>query len=111
MNVVMRRWSARVLGFLLLAVLVACLVPDAGYVGGVYEPAGYSYGGWGPVYHVGPPPHRGERGERSERGDDHGGERGGERQPQQVRPGSPRAYRPAPPSRQVPSIPSRQHKH
>jgi hypothetical protein len=87
MNTVARRWSVRALGFLLLTVLTACLVPDAGYVGGVYEPSGYGYGGWGPGYHVGP-------------------SRGGERRPPMS---SPRAYRAAPPSRGVPSLPSRPH--
>jgi hypothetical protein len=100
MNVVARRWSVRVLGLLLLTGLYACLVPDVGYVGGAYEPTGYVYGGWGPGYHVGPPPHGRERGER-----------GGERRPEQAKPSPPRAYRPAPPSREVPSIPSRPHGH
>jgi len=89
MNIVARRWSVRALGLLLLTVLYACLVPDVGYVGGVYEPPGYVYGGWGPGYHVGPPPH------------------GGERRPEHPTQAPPRAYRPAPPSRPAPSIPSR----
>ena len=29
------------------------------YAGGVYQPYGYGYGGWGPGYHVGPPRGRG----------------------------------------------------
>ena len=90
MNIVARRWSVRALGFLLLTVLYACLVPDAGYVGGVYEPPGYVYGSWGPGYHVGPPP------------------RGGERRPERA---SPRPYRPPPPDRRAPSIPTRPHGH
>jgi hypothetical protein len=87
MNTVLRRWSARALGFLLLTALTACLVPDAEYVGGVYEPSGYAYGSWGPGYHVGP-------------------SRGGEHRGEQSRQSSPRSYRPAPPSRGIPSIPS-----
>jgi hypothetical protein len=98
MNIVSRRWSLNALALLLLTALYACLVPDGGYVGGVYEAPGYEYGGWGPGYHVGPP-RGGER--RSEpRGDEH--------RPQQA---SPRAYRPAPPSRPAPSIPARPHGH
>jgi hypothetical protein len=53
--------------------------PD-GYVGGVYEPYGYDYGGWGGRYRVGPPRggfHGGggdERGRGGPRGgDEHGG--------------------------------------
>ena len=42
------------------ASLSACTVPGAGYVGGVYEPSGSDYGGWGPGYYVAPPRH-GER--------------------------------------------------
>jgi len=87
MNIVLRRLGVGALGFLLLTVLYACLVPDAGYVGGVYVEPGYEYGGWGPGYHVGPP---------------RGGVRGPERS-------GPRAYRPAPRSRPSPSIPNRQH--
>jgi hypothetical protein len=93
MNIVMRRWGMRVLGLFLLTALYACLVPDVGYVGGAYEPTGYVYGGWGPGYHVGPPP------------------RGGMRRPERSAPTPPRAYRPAPPSRGIPSIPSRPHAH
>ena len=37
MKIVLRRWSVSALGILLLTVLYACLVPDGGYVGGVYE--------------------------------------------------------------------------
>jgi len=86
MNII-RRWGVRALGLALLTVLSACLVPDAGYVGGVYEPVGSDYGGWGPGYYVGPSRH-------GERGHEHS---------------SPRAYRPAPPSRPAPSIPTRPH--
>jgi hypothetical protein len=93
MNIAIRRWGMRVLGLFLLTALYACLVPDVGYVGGAYEPTGYVYGGWGPGYHVGPPPH------------------GGMRRPEHSAPPPPRAYRPAPPSRAIPSIPSRPHAH
>ena len=89
MNIVLRRWMVSALGFLLLATLYACLVPDVGYVGGVYEPSGSDYGGWGPGYHVAPP-------------------RRGERRPEQS---SPHAYRPADRSRPAPSIPSRPRDH
>ncbi len=88
MNIVARSWRVSALGFLLLTVLYACLVPDGGYVGGVYEPSGYEYGGWGPRYHVAPP-------------------RGGERRPEQAPQAPPRAYRPAPRTRPAPSIPTR----
>jgi hypothetical protein len=85
MSIVLRRRIVSGFGFLLLATLCACLVPDVGYVGGVYEPSGSDYGGWGPGYHVAPPRH-------------------GERRPE---PPQPRVYRPAPRSRPAPSIPSR----
>ena len=86
MKIIPRHWKVGALGLALLTVLVACLVPDAGYVGGVYEPSGSDYGGWGPGYHVGP-------------------SRGGERREEHS---SNHAYRSAPPSRPSPSIPSRQ---
>jgi hypothetical protein len=54
------------------------------YGGGIYEPSGYEYGGWGSGYHVGPP-----------RGGERGGSRGGT---------SPRG---ASPTRSAPSIPTR----
>jgi hypothetical protein len=92
MKIVPLRWTVRALGLLLLTVLYACLVPDGGYVGGVYEPSGYDYGGWGRGYQVGPP-----------RG------RAVERRPERLSP--PRAYRPAPQSRPAPSIPERPRKH
>lgn len=82
---IIRRWKVSALGFLVLTVLVACTVTPGGYVGGVYEPSGSDYGGWGPGYHVGPARH-GER--REEHSSNH-------------------AYRPAAPSRPAPSIPSR----
>ncbi len=93
MNIVPRRWRVRALGFVLLAVLYACLVPDGGYVGATYGPSGYEYGGWGPGYYVGPPP------------------RGGERRPEPSHQSPRHAYRPAPPSRSAPSIPTRPHGH
>ena len=89
MNTVPRRWRVRALGLVLLGVLSACTVSGGGYVGGVYEPYGSDYGGWGPGYHVAPPRH-------------------GERRPEQA---SPRAYRPAPRSRPSPSIPTRTRDH
>jgi hypothetical protein len=91
-TVLLRRWSARALGFLLLTALTACVVPDAEYVGGVYEPSGYAYGSWGPGYYVGP---------------SHGGDRGREERRQAPQ----RSYRPAPQTRNVPSIPSRPRGH
>ena len=60
---IIRRWKVSALGFLVLTVLVACTVTPGGYVGGVYEPSGSDYGGWGPGYHVGTgPPWRTSRG-------------------------------------------------
>jgi hypothetical protein len=57
-----RTWKVRAVGVLALVTLAACVVGGgydgdvgAGYVGGVYEPGGYVYGGWGPGYRVGPP--------------------------------------------------------
>ena len=87
MKIVPRRWRVSALGILLLMVLSACTVGGGGYVGGVYEPYGSDYGGWGPGYHVAP-------------------SRRGERRVEQP---SPRAYRPAPRSRPSPSIPTRPH--
>jgi hypothetical protein len=90
MSNVLRRWTGRTLAFLLLVVSSGCMVSSRGYVGGVYEPTGYVYGGWGPDYRVGPPRH------------------GGQRRPEQS---PPRAYRPAPRSRTLPSIPTHPHTH
>jgi hypothetical protein len=87
MKIVPRRWRVSALGILLLTALSACTVGGGGYVGGVYEPYGSDYGGWGPGYHVAPS----SRGER------------------RVEQPSPRAYRPAPRSRPSPSIPTRPH--
>jgi hypothetical protein len=87
MNIVPRRWGVSALGLVLLTVLSACTVTGGGYVGGVYEPYGNDYGGWGPGYHVAP-------------------SRRGERRPEQS---APHAYRPAPRSRPAPSIPTHPH--
>ena len=84
MNIIPRHWKVSALG-LVLTVLSACTVTPGGYVGGVYEPSGSDYGGWGPGYHVGP-------------------SRGGERREEHS---SDHAYRSAPPSRRAPSIPAR----
>ena len=56
-------WSLAALGGLTLVLVSACAVEGGGYggdvgvgyVGGVYEPWGYDYGGWGRGYRVGPP--------------------------------------------------------
>ena len=93
MNTELRRWNLRAFALLLLTVTSACLVSGDGYVGGVYDPPGYVYGGWGPGYQVGPPRH------------------GGEFHPQPQHQSPPRAYRPAPQSRPAPSIPARPHWH
>jgi hypothetical protein len=67
MNRIPRSWKVGALGALALTSLAACFVGGygggvgVGYVGGVYEPGGYEYGGWGPGYRVGPP-RGGERG-------------------------------------------------
>jgi len=59
-----RTWKAGAVGLLTLGSLTGCLVGGyggddgdvgVGYVGGIYEPGGYEYGGWGRGYHVGPP--------------------------------------------------------
>ena len=80
-----QRWMMRALGLLLFTGLCACLTGGGGYIGGVYEPNGYDYGGWGRSYQVGPP-------------------RGHDRRPQ--RPQA-HTYRAAPESRPIPSIPTR----
>jgi hypothetical protein len=90
-----RRWKVSAIGLPILMMLSGCVATGGGYVEGVYEPAGYGYGGWGPRYHVAPP-----RG--GERRDEHEGERRREQAPA-------RAYRPASPSRPAPSIPTRPH--
>ncbi len=52
-------WSRGLGASLLLLIMSACVGVgydgEVGYVGGVYEPYGYDYGGWGGGYHVGPP--------------------------------------------------------
>jgi hypothetical protein len=76
MNTKSSCWSRGVGGFVALLIVSGCAVTGVGYgydaegyVGGVYEPYGYDYGGWGGRYRVGPP-----------RGDYHGGDRrGGDR--------------------------------
>lgn len=87
MRIVPQRWQVRALGFVLLTVLSGCVASGGGYVGGVYEPSGYDYDGWGRGYHVAP-------------------SRRGERRPE--RPSAP-AFRPAPRDRPAPSIPTRRH--
>jgi hypothetical protein len=61
MNFISRGWKAVAVGLFAL-VPTSCLVAgygdggaSVGYIGGVYEPGGYEYGGWGPGYRVGPP--------------------------------------------------------
>jgi hypothetical protein len=83
-----RRWKLNALALLVIA-LSGCVASDGAYVvGGVYEPGGYEYGGWGGRYHVAPSRLGERRVEHSERVVTH-------------------AYRPAAPSRPSPSIPSR----
>jgi hypothetical protein len=56
-----RSWRVGAVGLLALVILAACVVGGyegdggVGYVGGVYEPGGYVYGGWPAGYRVGPP--------------------------------------------------------
>lgn len=56
-----RTWMWAAVGVLALMSLPGCIAGGydggggVGYVGGVYEPAGYEYGGWGRGYRVGPP--------------------------------------------------------
>jgi hypothetical protein len=90
MNIAHRRWLVSTLGLLSLLGLSACLVGrGGGYVGGVYEPSGYEYGGWGSGYHVAPP-------------------RDGDRRREQS---TSHVYRPAPPDRRTPKIPTRPRDH
>ncbi len=55
------RWTFGAALLTLLLAIGACAVTGVGvgyegdYVGGVYEPYGYDYGGWGRGYRVGPP--------------------------------------------------------
>ena|ERR1700733_9913225 len=91
MNALQRNSSLGMLGFILLTAFAGCIVPGGGYDEGpsvsygvgIYEPAGYDYGGWGPGYRVGPPP-RGDRDRRD---------------------GPPRSQQDGHQSRQAPSIP------
>ena len=87
------RWPLAIAGAgMLLLLAFGCAVPG-GYGGtylGYYEPYGFSYGGWGAGYDVGPW-HGGG-------GFQHG--RGGEVAEHH-------AFRPAPAGRTMPSIPSR----
>jgi hypothetical protein len=60
-----RTWLGAAVGTFALMSLAGCVagggyggdvgVGYVGYVGEVYEPAGYEYGGWGRGYRVGPP--------------------------------------------------------
>ena len=67
MKRMIRSWTIGAVGLLALVTLAACVVGGyegdggVGYVGGVYEPGGYVYGGWPAGYRVGPP-RGGERG-------------------------------------------------
>ncbi len=59
----MKVWGVGMLAATTLVLVSACAVEGGGYggdvgvgyVGGVYEPYGYDYGGWGGGYRVGPP--------------------------------------------------------
>ncbi len=90
----------------LLLAIGACAVTGVGvgyegdYVGGVYEPYGYDYGGWGRGYRVGPPRRGYGRGPGARPGGRPGFGGGG---------GHP--YHAAPPGRSMPSIPSRPRGH
>jgi hypothetical protein len=61
MKRMIRSWRIGAVGLLALVTLAACVVGGyegdggVGYVGGVYEPGGYVYGGWPAGYRVGPP--------------------------------------------------------
>jgi hypothetical protein len=56
-----RSWRIGVAGLLAGLTISACVGPGydgdvgVGYVGGYYEPGGYTYGGWARGYRVGPP--------------------------------------------------------
>jgi hypothetical protein len=110
MNPLVRKWKGRALGLAALVTLSGCTVAGEGYVGAVYEPAGYEYDSWQTGYYVAPP-RGGRRVERhDERGDEHRGEGGGVGHVAPVRAPNPppvRAYRPAPPTQSAPSIPTR----
>ena len=64
MNSMSRVWKPGVVGLFAITGLTACVAvgydgeyggADVGYIGGIYEPGGYEYGGWGRGYRVGPP--------------------------------------------------------
>jgi hypothetical protein len=74
----------------LLAISDGCVAPGSASISygvGFYQPWGFTYGGWGPAYYVGPP-------------------RPGVwvPPPRRVRPAP---FRPPPAGRQIPTIPSR----
>ena len=61
MNTMSRVWKVGAV-CLTITGLTACVAAGydgygggGGYVGGIYEPGGYEYGGWGRGYRVGPP--------------------------------------------------------
>lgn len=64
MKSMLRTLTVAAVGVLALLSLAGCVVGGydsgggvgyVGYVGGVYQPAGYEYGGWGRGYRVAPP--------------------------------------------------------
>ncbi len=67
MNSMSRAWKLCAVGLFAITGLAACVVAGydgggggvdvgyTGYVGGIYEPGGYEYGGWGRGYRVAPP--------------------------------------------------------
>jgi len=61
MNRMPRGWIFAAVTLFALMTLAACVATGydgevgVGYFGGIYEPGGYEYGGWGPGYRVGPP--------------------------------------------------------
>ena len=81
MNCMPRSWRIGAVGLFALVALAACVVGgyggDVGYVGGVYVPGGYDYGGWGPGYRVGPPRGGDRGGGRSAPSIPHGARGGG----------------------------------
>lgn len=106
MNPIGRPWKMRALGLAALVSLAGCTVSGEGYVGAVYEPAGYEYGGWETGYYVAPPRH-GHRDDRYDRRDEHRAEVRHVEPVPAPQPSSRYAYRPAPSSRPAPSIPTR----
>ena len=71
MKIALIRWSIRALIVVISLALAGCVVggygggygyddrSTVGYGVGYYEPSGHDYGGWGPGYQAGPPPHGG----------------------------------------------------